>query len=100
MSDEELAQKLYQSYFPDDTLNMCGDETRYRWIQMAGHARKLLADPTTRTQALIEAARDRACRVATEDGPCPACHMFRELYPPIEKFDEDEPNSGDAARKE
>jgi hypothetical protein len=44
MTDEELAQKLYQSYFPGDTLNMCGDETRYRWIQMAAHARWLLAE--------------------------------------------------------
>ena len=100
MTNEELAQKLYQSYFTGDTLNMCGDETRYRWIQMAGHARWLLTDPDARTRAQVEAARVHARThwVDKDVCLCPACHMFRELYPPIEKFDEDKPNSGDAAK--
>ena len=97
MTDEELGRAMFREYFS------LADEPaiqsiRKNWPSLAAIARRLLTDPTTRTQAQIEAARDRVCRVATEDGPCKACRMFRELYPPIEKFDEDKPNSGDAAK--
>jgi hypothetical protein len=104
MTDEELGRAMFREYFS------LSDEPaiqsiRKDWPSLAAIARRLLTDPTTRTRAQIEAARNEATRKTdcwgqNNDDPCtcPACRMFRELYPPIEKFDEDKPNSGDAAK--
>jgi hypothetical protein len=99
MTDDELGRAMFREYFS------LSDEPaiqsiRKDWFSLAAIARRLLTDPTTRTRAQIEAARLKHCGQIDPDDhwPCPACRMFRELYPPIEKFDEDKPNSGDAAK--
>jgi hypothetical protein len=99
MTDEELGRAMFREYFS------LSDEPaiqsiRKNWPSLAAIARRLLTDPTTRTRAQIEAARLKLCGQTDpcDYWACPACRMFHELYPPIEKFDEDKPNSGDAAK--
>jgi len=98
MTDEELGRAMFREYFS------LADEPaiqsiRKNWPSLAAIARRLLTDPTARTRAQIEQAWAQACTCDPRyQDDCQACRMFRELYPPIEKFDEDKPNSGDAAK--
>jgi hypothetical protein len=86
MTDEELGRAMFREYFS------LADEPaiqsiRKDWPSLAAIARRLLTDPTARTRAQIEAAHKNVCWCNDTHDSCPACRMFRELYPPIEEFD-------------